>query len=332
MRSFRALGPLPVIAVVVIVAAACGRATPASIEATGTLEVVDVKVSATVPARVARVLVDEGATVRTGDTLAVLTQPTLAAEQAQRGATSRAAQASLDELEHGPRAEDIRRAQADLAAAEADATRAARDAERLKGLAERQVVSAQQYDAARSLAASASARRDAAAAALKVLQEGTRPERIQAARAQAEVAAAASASVRATERDLVLLSPVNGTVMSRNIEPGEVAGAGQPVVTVGETSQQYVRVYVSQGAVSRIKVGQPVHAVLDAYPDHDFTGRVASIATKAEFTPRVALTERERADLLFAVKVDFADGTGMLKAGLPITVHIDAPAPASNTP
>ena len=82
------------------------------------------------------------------------------------------------------------------------------------------------------------------------------------------------------------------------------------------------------GALSRVQPGQTVHAVLDAYPGTEFVGRVVALSTKAEFTPRVALTEKERADLLFGVKIEFADTTGMLKAGLPITVHIDAPARA----
>lgn len=324
---------LPVIACVVAVgAAACRTPSADTVEATGTIEVTEVGVSATIAARVQRVLVDEGAIVRPGDTLAVLTQPTLESEAAQRSARARAAAAALDELERGARAEELRRAEAEFAAAEADAARAGRDADRLRRLADEQVISAQQYDAARTLAASSAARRDALAAALALLREGARAERVRAARAEADAAGAAQAAVVATRRDLVLLAPAAGTVSSRNFEPGEVAGAGMPVVTVAESGRQYVRVFVSQAALSRIQPGQAVHAVLDAYPDRDFPGRVASIATRAEFTPRVALTERERADLLFAVKVEFADTTGMLKAGLPVTVHIEAPTPTSRAP
>lgn len=311
---------------------ACGEAPGDTVEATGTIEVVEVGVSATVPARVVRVLVDEGATVQAGDTVAVLTLPTLESEASLRGARARAADAVLDELVRGARAEEIRRAEAELAAADADAARAARDADRLKRLVDEQVISAQQYDAARTLAASTAARREAAAAALALLREGVRSERIRAARAEVEGATAARAAVQATARDLVLRSPATGVVGSRNFEPGEVAGAGMPVVTVAESGRQYVRVFVSQAALSRIQPGQSVHGVLDAYPERQFPGRVATIATRAEFTPRVALTERERADLLFAVKVEFADTTGMLKAGLPVTVHIEAPLPTPRAP
>lgn len=310
-----------------VVLASCAPASTGTIEATGTLEVVEVDVAPATPGRVLRVLVSEGAAVRAGDTLAVLTTPTLRSDIAQRDARSVSAGATVSELEHGARAQELERAADDVAAAEAEADRTAKDAERLRGLAARQVVSAQQFDGARAAAAMAAARRDALRATLTLLREGTREERLRAARADAEGARAAAEGVRATANDLVLLSPVAGTVTSRAVEPGEVTGGGQAAITVAETSRQTVRVFVSQAALSRVQAGQLVHGVLDAYPGREFQGRVTAISPRAEYTPRVALTEKERADLLFGVKVEFADTTGMLKAGLPITVHIDAPVP-----
>lgn len=306
----------------------CARASGDTIEATGTLDVVEVDVAPSLSARVVRVLVEEGAAVRAGDTLAVLTTPTLHSQVAQLEARSAAAGASAQELEHGARAQEISRAEHDLAAAEADADRTAKYAERLRGLATRQVVSAQQYEDALLLASASAARRDALRASLALLREGTRAERVRAAQADAAGARAAVEGARATVRDLVLVAPVAGTVTNRAAEPGEMIAAGQAALTIGETARQTVRVYVSQAALSRVQAGQRVHGVLDAYPGREFPGRVLAISTRAEFTPRVALTERERADLLFGVKIEFADTTGMLKAGLPITVHIDAPVPA----
>ena len=336
MRIEQTTTALAVLTLAVLTLAAtivgCSRAATVSIEATGTLEVVEIHVSSTVAGRVSRILVAEGATVHAGDTLAVLAQPTLPADELQRSARARAARAALDELEHGARAEELRRAEADLAGAEADAARTARDAERLKGLADRQVASAAQYDAARALAAQAGARRDAVKSTLALLREGPRTERLAAARAESDLADAAAASVRATAHDLILLSPVDGIVTSKNVEAGEVVPAGRAVVTVADVKRQSVRVFVAQAELSRVQQGRQVHALLDAYPNREFQGRVASIATRAEFTPRVALTERERADLLFAVKVEFADTTGMLKAGLPITVHIEPVSGAAKTP
>lgn len=315
-----------------IACAACSRPAGDAIEATGTLEQVEIRVAPTVVARVERVFVDEGATVRAGDTLVLLTVATLSADVRQREARSASAGAVLKEAQHGARTADVRRAEAELAAVQADADRAARDAERLRGLAERGVVSTQQYDAARSLAASSAARRDALMASLSLLREGTRPERLQAASADAQAARASVDAARASAADLVLLAPVSGTVTIRAVEPGEVIGAGQAALTVASTKRQTVRVFVSQAALPRVQVGQRVHGALDALPGRDFPGRVVALSSSAEFTPRVALTESERADLLFGVKVEFADSTGMLKAGLPITVRIDAPPAGGAAP
>ena len=314
----------------VVALAACARPTSDSIEATGTLEYVEIGVAPTTSARVERVLVEEGATVRAGDTLAILTIPTLRADVVQREAKSASASAALLEAEHGARAQEITKAEADVAAAQDDADRAARDAERLRGLADKQIVSAQQYDAAKTLAASTAAKRDALRASLALLRAGTRVERVDAARADASAARASLEGARATARDLVLIAPVSGSITNRAAEPGAVIGAGQAALTVAQTRRQTVRVFVSQASLPRVQAGQPVRGVLDAFPGREFVGRVVALSPTAEFTPRVALTEKERADLLFGVKVEFADTTGMLKAGLPITVHIEAPPPASS--
>jgi HlyD family secretion protein len=306
----------------------CAKPPGDAVEATGTLEVVEIDVAPTSPGRVTKVLVDEGAAIHAGDTLAVLTIPTLSADVAQRQARAASATAAFQEAEHGPRAEEIASAAAELASAEAAADRAAKDVERLRPLAAKQSISAQDFDAARALAASTAGHRDALRAQLQLLRDGTRPERVHAAEADAQSARASVASALATARDLVLVSPVTGTVTLRSAEPGEVIAAGQAALTVAQTGRQTVRVYVSEAVLPRVRTGQEVRGVLDAFPSREFKGRVVSISSKAEYTPRVALTETERSDLLFGVKVEFADTTGMLKAGLPITVRIDAPLPA----
>ena len=311
---------------VLLATLACRRDAGSGIEATGTIEVVEVDVSPTSTARVRRVLVEEGATVRAGDTLVILTTPTIAATLDELTARARGAAAGLQEVERGARREEITRAEAELAAAESEVTRTSDDLRRVSALAASQNVSAQQLDNAKSAARSAVARRDAAQSAVRLLREGSRPERIEAARAEAQRAQAALAGVRATASDLVLRAPVDGVVTSRSAEPGEVLGPGQPALTIGEARRPFVRVYVNQGVLARIKPGQAATGLLDDFPNRPFAGTVAAIATRAEFTPRVALTESERADLLFGVKIEFADTAGTLKAGMPITVKIAAPA------
>ena len=314
----------PGVRLLAVLLLACGRPDADAVRATGTLEIVEIDVAPMVPARVLDVRVAEGATVRAGDTLAVLTQSTLSADIEGRRARLAAALAQLRDLETGARPAEIQRAEAELRAAEAEAARAAADLARLTPLAENGSISAQQLDAARTAARTAASRRDAAQEALRLLREGSRPARIQAARAEVGNARAVLAAAERTAADLVLTAPVSGVVTSRQAEPGEVLGAGQSALTIGETARPWVRVFVNQQALPGIRVGQSATGVLDGLPDRPFAGRVVSINERAEFTPRVALTEEERADLLFGVKVEFDDPSGALKAGLPITVTFGA--------
>jgi HlyD family secretion protein len=302
--------------------AGCSEDEGDGIEAVGTVEIREHDVAPMTAARVVRLLVDEGASVDAGDTVAVLSMATLSADIDQARARVATTQAALREAEAGPRTAEIERAEADLRAAEAEADRAAKDLERIRALTEGGALAEQQLDEARTLATTTANRRDALRETLRLLRQGTRPERIAGARAEVETARAALAAAQATRSDLVLLAPVTGIVLGRHAEVGEVVAPGTPVMTVGESSKPWVRVYVSPGNAARLTAGTPAIATLDDLPDREFPGRVTAVATKAEFTPRVALTERERADLLFAVKVDLDDATGMLKAGLPVTVRI----------
>lgn len=290
--------------------------------ATGTLEIVEVDVAPLSTARVVRMLVNDGDSVRAGDTLAILTQPATEAVIQQSRAQVEASRAGLSEVQNGPRAEEIKRAQAELRSAEAEATRTAKDAERFRGLARNGTVPLQQRDAAEAATKQAAARRESARQSLLLLQRGTRPEEIARARAQVAGAQAGLSATQAVAGDLILTAPVAGVVLSRNAEPGEILTVGQSAVTLGEAHRPWVRVYVNAHDVPKIVVGSKVEAVLDGLPARTFTGRVVAINTRAEFTPRVALTEEERADLTFGVKIEFADSTGLLKAGLPITVRI----------
>ena len=312
----------PILSLLAILIGACSRDDTDAIEAVGTVEIREHDVAPMTAARVVRLLVDEGAAVEAGDTVAVLSVSTLAADIEQARARLATTQAALREAEAGPRTAEIERAEAELRGAEAEADRAAKDLVRIQALTESGALSEQQLDAARTLATTTANRRDALRETLRLLRQGTRPERIAGARAEVANAQAALASAQATRSDLVLLSPVNGIVLGRHAEAGEVVPPGTPVMTVGESAKPWVRVYISPADAARLTVGDPAVATLDDLPGREFPGRIVSLATKAEFTPRVALTEDERADLLFAVRVELDDSAGTLKPGLPVTVRI----------
>jgi HlyD family secretion protein len=314
---------------IALVAISCRRPDDSEITGTGTLEVVEVDVAPLTPARVLRVWKNEGDTVRAGDTLVSLTQSNIQADVNARRARVAAAEAQLRDLQAGARPAEIAAAEAELRAAESELARTSADRDRMTALLRTGGVSTQEADAARNAANVAEARRDRARDALRLLQEGSRPQRIAGARAEVENARAALSAAEQAASDLVLVAPVNGIVMLRTAEPGEVIGAGVTTMTIGELAAPYVRIYVNQTKLPGVKLGSRADGVLDGIPGTHFTGTVIAINQKAEFTPRVALTDEERADLLFGVKVAFRDTGGALKPGLPITVRITPGAPAT---
>jgi HlyD family secretion protein len=292
-----------------------------SFDASGTIEFTQTDVASTVPARVERIRVEEGTAVSVGDTLAILRQTGLPQDIEQRRARVAAAEAELADLQRGARPAELDRARAELRSTTSEAERAAADSVRLARLLAAGAISQADFDAAANAARVAGARRDAARDALRLLESGARPDRIAAARAAAAAARAQLAMGQAAVSELVLTAPVSGQVMARHVEAGEVISPGVPVLSLGDTHHVWVRVYVTSPVFASIKVGDTVPVTIDGLGGESFTARVTALATAAEFTPRVALTEKERADLLFGVKLELEDTTGRLKAGLPATAH-----------
>ncbi|HEV8356406.1 MAG TPA: HlyD family efflux transporter periplasmic adaptor subunit [Gemmatimonadales bacterium] len=307
-----------------LVIAACSGAPADGYQARGTVELPEVDVAAMQPARVVVIRVDEGDVVRAGDTLALLTQTDLGASLAGQRARLASAEANLRDLEAGSRPEEIARAEAELASAQAEVERAGKELQRVRDLAARDVVSRQSLDNAVAAERVARGRMQSADEALRLLRAGSRPERIRAARAEVATARAALAQLDAHAADLVLTAPVAGTILGRHAEPGEALAATVPVVTVGETARAYVRVFVPQGVVTGLRVGAPAEVVTG--DGRRIEGSVVAINPKAEFTPKVALTERERADLMFGVKVEFARPAEAPQAGIWVGVRVGGQA------
>ncbi|HSE51539.1 MAG TPA: HlyD family efflux transporter periplasmic adaptor subunit [Gemmatimonadales bacterium] len=303
-----------------LLAAACGRAGTDRFEASGTVEVPEVDISALSTARVVAVRVEEGARVEAGDTLAALTQVDLDASIAAERARVATAQANLRDLEAGSRPEEIARARAELSAARAEVDRTGKDLERVRSLVSRELASRESLDNAVSAEQVARGRMDAAEEALRLLQAGSRREQVAGARAAVAGARAALAQIEARATDLVLTAPVAGIVLSRNAEPGEALGAGVPVLTLGEMARPFVRVYLPQSVVSGLAIGAAAEVLTG--DGRRLPGRVVAINPRAEFTPRVALTESERADLMFGVKVEFDDPAAAPYPGLWVTVRV----------
>lgn len=304
--------------------ASCSQ-TADGVRGSGTVEMDEVDVASLTGGRIARLLVNEGNAVRAGDTIAVLDRGEVVAELAAQVAQADRALAQWRDVREGPRAAEIQAAQSDLGAATAQARLAASEAQRVESLFRSNVASEADVDRAQAARDAAIARRDEAARRLNLLEAGSRSGQIAAAEKAAEAARAQLAGARSRAQELVLVAPVSGVVLLKNLLPGEIAQPGVPVVTLGNPDSLWMRVYIAAPRLGQVKLGAPVEVTSPGAPGQRFAGRVVEIASRAEFTPRAALTEEEQANLVFGVKVTLAPTNRTLKAGLPAEARILPP-------
>ncbi|MEX0690634.1 MAG: efflux RND transporter periplasmic adaptor subunit [Gemmatimonadales bacterium] len=294
----------------------------------GTIEIRQVSIAPLVSGRLTRLVRDEGDTVRAGDTLALMTQPGLAERVTEARARHAAAVARVRDLEAGARPQELETARAARTAALADSVRAQNEFARVETLHADNSASASQLDQARNAADGATARVRQAREFLDLVAAGPRGNQLAAARREAEVFDALVGQLVAQQDELVLRSPADGIVLLRLAEAGEVLAAGMPVLIIGLTTQPWVRAYVGQEHIARVQLGAAVEVAVDGYPGVTFPGTVSEINPAAEFIPRAALTERERADLVYGIKVRIDDAQGRLKAGMPVDLVVTlAPRP-----
>lgn len=295
------------------------------ITASGSVEATEAQLGFQVPGRIDTVAVEEGDRVTAGQLLARLDVTELQARRAQAAAQLDGARALLAELEAGSRSEDVASARAAAGAATDRYTDAQRDLARTRQLFDGGAVSREAMDKAQTAFDVASAQRDQAGQALRLVETGPRPERITAQRA---VVAQAEATVRqldATLANASVRAPFDGVVTVKDRETGEVVGAGAPVVTVTNLGDRWVRIYVREDRIGAVRLGEAATITADTYPGKRYTGEVSYIASEAEFTPRTIQTSEERVKLVYAVKVRITgDSLVNLKPGIPADVRLEA--------
>jgi len=319
----------PFLILAALTLAGCQPASPEGpLVLSGNLELVDARLSFKYPGRVAERLVDEGQRVKAGQTVARLDDSEQIQEVALRRAELGAAQALLAELEAGSRPQEIAAAEAVLRSAQAERERAELDFIRQEELLRRNAIPAREFESARAQLRVAEARVAEARERSRLIQAGPRPETILQARARTEQAAASLALAQTRLDQARLVSTVDGVVLSHHAEAGEFVAAGTPVVTVADTVHMWVRAYLNETDLGRLRLGQRVTVRTDAAANRTHEGTVAFISPEAEFTPKSVQTPKERVRLVYRVKVDVLNRSGELKTGMPADVLV----PAADSP
>ncbi|HUX62294.1 HlyD family secretion protein [Sulfuricella sp.] len=300
------------------------RPDEGTVFASGTVDATEIAVSFRVPGILIKRPVDEGSGVKPGELLAALDERETVARLHQAEAAQQAAQARLKDLEQGYRPQEIAEARAQVEQARANLSNLQEEARRSEALFHGGATSQQRRDKDRTAADVAAQQLSATQERLKLLQSGYRPETINAARAQFEEAQAAVAAAHVALEDLQVTSPVDGVVTRKHAEVGETLGAGRPVVTVTDISRPWVRVYIPENQIGKVRLGAVAKIKVDTFPERKFAGRVSYVSSQAEFTPKNVQTQEERVKLVFAVNVTLDNHDGTLKPGMPADVYIAA--------
>ena len=319
-----------------VAVAACRQPEPSdTTRVSGHVEATEVQVSAEVGGRIVELRAAEGDRVSSGDVVAFLDTRDIELQIQRARAERAAADAQLRLLQAGARPEDIRQAEAQVAAATADGAAAAAelaaaelDLQRFEALLQANAGSQKQrddaqarVDVARERASGAQGLVRAAQEAVARLQAGARREELDAARARVATADAQIAVLEKAVNDAVVVSPVTGIVTQKLVEPGEAVASRMPLLVVTDLDHAWANLFVPEPLVPRIRLGQAATIFTDA-GGPGLQGTVTYVSPRAEFTPRNVQTADERSKLVYRIKVSVDNSDGILKQGMPVDAEL----------
>jgi len=271
------------------------------------------------------------------------------ARQADLGST----RARLQELKNGSRPEEIREVEAAVQSAQAEVDRAQKDFVRAETLHKADDISTQQLDQTRQRMLSAQSQLQQVRQRQALVQQGPRKEvvdqaasgvdrasaavrmsqanQIEVKRREQEVAARRADVARLKAQlgqldvqltDTVAVSPVGGVVLVKAADAGEVLAAGTTIMTIGDIDKPWLRGYIGERDLGRVKLGMKVKVASDSYPGKVYNGKLTFISSTAEFTPKQIQTQEERVKLVYRVKVQIDNPNHELKSNMPVDAEI----------
>jgi membrane fusion protein YbhG len=310
-------------ALYVYLGAAPDRATETTLKLSGNIEAHESVVSFKVPGRIVELPIEEGQYVTKGDLLARLDDDDYREQVHVDEATVRSREAELDLALAGSRIQEIKAAKQTLLDAQADLKLKEQDFRRRRALLSEQGVSQEDLDTAATELKRARATFERVKQNYDQIVEGTRKEQIAVNRANLQLARENLDMSRVKLSYTVLSAPTSGVILVRQAELGEVMAPGTPVVTIADLDHLWLRGYVNESDLGKIRWGQSATVHTDTFPDKTYSGRVSFISSEAEFTPKSVETHKERVTLVYRAKIDMENPNHELKPGMPADAMID---------
>ncbi|UWG95737.1 efflux RND transporter periplasmic adaptor subunit [Dehalobacter sp. DCM] len=317
-----------VIVLVVLVAGYFGWEHYASaddhmLNASGTIEATTVNLSVKIPGTIGIFEAEPGDEVKPNDLVAEILRNDLIAQLERDRLNVAIAQNNLDELQSGARSQQIKQSQANVNIKQVAYNKAQDDLKRAEELFQEGNLSQVELEGIQNSQKIAFHQLDAAKAELSLLVEGSSNNKIKAAQNQVKLMEAVVKATEAQLADLQIKSPIDGIIQTKNYETGEYVTAGAVLATVVNLNKVWINVFIPTDDLPFVRLGKEVDFTISGL-DTVFKGIITEIASQGEFTPKTIQTKRERANIVFKVKITVDNSQGILKPGMPADVVIKA--------
>jgi len=270
--------------VLILLLCSCSKEINNIIEVTGTIEVKEVDISAVISDRIQKVLVEEGDYVNKGALLVSLEKDAYRLQIEQSEGQLSAIEKNLESLRINYK-------------------NAEKNYLRMSDMKKSLALGEAQFDVAAT-------QRDMLHSQIQGVEQ-----QIRSARAVVDLA-----KKQLAETDIN--SPLDGVVLHRYVEEGEIVAQGFPILTIGDLARPWVRTYIPEKYLGRVKLGQKAEIYSDSFPEKVYAGKVAYISSKEEFTPKNLVTKEERTKMVYRIKISVENSENELKPGLYVDVRI----------
>jgi HlyD family secretion protein len=298
----------------------------------GNIEAHESLISFKVPGRIVDLPIEEGQSVKAGALLARLDDADYKQKVLIQQATVNVRKSHLELLLAGTREQEVSALRQAMLNAQADLDEKKIENDRAQRLFSKDEVSAQERDLANTALKRAEATFQAAQQHYNEGVEGARKEDIAIARANLKEADADLGLSKVNLDYTTLHAPSAGVITVREAELGEVVNPGTPIVTLADLDHIWLRAYIAETDLGRVRWGQEATITTDTYPGKQYRGRISFISSSAEFTPKSVQTYKERITLVYRIKIDIDNPNFELKPGMPADAHINLAAAQTATP
>lgn len=292
---------------------------PGGLQATGTIEATQVELRAKVAGTLQKLTIAAGDPVKKDQLVAEIIRNDLIAQKERDALAVIKAQAQLADLTSGAREQEIKDAEIAVSTAEINLDKASKDFERSSALFKANVIPNSEMERAETTLKQAQNQLDSAKNKLSLLLAGSRPDQIEAARVELERNNAVLKASEALLEDTKIICPIDGTVLTKNFENGEVIQASSSVATIANLNDMWIKVYIPTDDLPKIKLGQKVTFTVSGSSEERH-GFIEEIASKGEYTPKTIQTKKERTNIVYAVKIKVSNENNVLKPGMPADV------------